>query len=326
MQLEHHAIHTVDGWKLSARRALVGPPGQEAPGQGPPVVIVPGYGMNSFIFGYHPGGRSFMQALAEGGLDCWTVDLRGQGRSERARGQRCPLACDRWGLAEHAFRDLPATFDHVARVTGHDRITAIGCSLGGSLVYSYAARFGGGRLDRVVAMGAPLVMTEVHPAVTLAGFLGIPLGVVPMRGTRSMAKRALPVLARHLPGALSIYLNTEITDTSDPATLSRTVEDPRRRINRELARWIRRRHLVVDGLDVAQGLRGLRLPTLVVIATGDGIVNPATCRSVTPWLGRAQVDELVVGGPALHVAHADLFISRIADEQVFQPIVTWLGA
>ncbi len=322
---EPHAIHTTDGWVLAARRVLLGPEGGQGPADGPPVVIIPGYGMNSFIFGYHPTGRSFMQALAEGGLDCWAADLRGQGGSKRQEGERgCPLCPQRWGLADHAFVDLPAIFDHVARVTGHDEVTAIGCSLGGSLVYSYAARFGGGRLARIVAMGAPLVMTDVHPAVALAGFLGIPLGMVPMRGTRVMARRALPLLARHLPGALSIYLNAEITDTSDPATLSRTVEDPKRRINRELARWIRLERLVLDGLDVAQGLRGLELPTLVVIATGDGIVNPATCRSVTPWLGADRVEELVIGSPDLHVAHADLFISRISDESVFQPIVGWL--
>ena len=87
---------------------------------------------------------------------------------------------------------------------------------------------------------------------------------------------------------------------------------------------MRRKSMVVEGLDVAEGLRGLQLPTLLVVALGDGIVNPATCRSVTPYLGQEQVQELEVGGPELHVAHADLFISELADEQVFQPIVSWL--
>jgi pimeloyl-ACP methyl ester carboxylesterase len=323
MDVERHNIVTADGWHLAARRVLLPGGHGPQPAPGPPLVIVPGYGMNSFIFGFHPTGRSFMQALAEGGLDTWTVDLRGQGGSSY-QGRRCPWA-PRWGLAEHAFMDLPAVFEHICRVTGHRRLDAVGCSLGGGLVYAYAARYGGGRLHRVVAMGAPLVMTGLPPLARAAGYLGPPLGLLPMRGIRPLARYALPVLSRYARPLLDIYLNAELTDTSDPSTLSRTVEDPRRRINRELARWIRRRRLVLDGLDVAEGLRGLTLPTLVVVAMGDGIVNPPTCRSVIPFLGAGQVDELVVGGPDLHVAHADLFISRIADERVFGPIVSWLN-
>ncbi len=328
LQTEHHQISTPDGWLLSVRRALCEPqaPGEAArPADGPPLAIVPGYGMNSFIFGFHPTGRSFVEALRDGGSDVWCLDMRGQGES-RYTGGGCPLRRLGWGLAELAFTDLKCALEHIARVTGYERVDTIGCSLGGSLVYAYAARFHGERLGRVVAMGAPLLMVRPHPALRLASLAGPLLGLLPMRGTRRMARYGLPLLARHLPRALSIYMNADIVDTSRAAELCQTVEDPRRRINREVARWIRRGRLVADGMDVARGLRGLQLPCLLVIASGDGIVNPATCRSVTRYLGSEQVSELVVGDVALHVAHADLFVSDIADEQVFQPIISWLRA
>lgn len=325
MEFQQHEIPTPDGWTLAARRGLVASAGgSSAPAAGPPVVIIPGYGMNSFIFGYHPTGRSFMQALVEGGYDAWTADLRGQGDSRRTESVPRRLLPDSWGLREYAFVDVKAVLDHVARVTGHERVVAVGCSLGGALLYAYAARFGTSRLDRLVIMGGPLEMVDTHPLVTAAGFLGHAIGMVPMRGIRPLARQVLPFLVDRAPRALSIYLNSEIVDLSRVDVLTQAVENPKRQVNRELARWIRRRRLVVDGMDVGEGLRGLSLPTLIVVALGDGIVNPASCRSVRRYLAPDVVDELTVGGPDLHVAHADLFVSEVADELVFQPIVRWL--
>lgn len=320
MRIERYSIPTLDGWTLAARRYVPEPELGDTPlvaGQ-PPVVIVPGYGMNSFIFGYHPEGRSFMQALAESGLDAWAVDLRGQGGSSRGSASRW------WGLGDHAFQDLPAVFEFIAETAAFPRIDVIGCSLGGSLVYAYLARYKPGRVRRLVAMGSPLRFVQPSAFIAAVGLFGdIPLAI-PIRGTRALARKALPILVQRAPKALSIYLNADITDTTKANELAETVEDPQPGVNLELVRWLRRGRFVIDGMDVAQELVGLDLRVLIVLAMGDGISNPASCRTITPVLGREHVDELVVGGPELQVAHADLFISRISDEQVFQPVARWL--
>ena len=95
---------TSDGWALQLTRfvdrAAFRP-------ELAPIVLVPGYGMNSFILGFHPGGTSLVHALCASGREVWCADLRGQGRSHRVDSGAPPPSLRR--LAE---RDLPA-LDHL---------------------------------------------------------------------------------------------------------------------------------------------------------------------------------------------------------------------
>jgi len=318
MLSEQHLVPTPDGWRLSLRRTLR----PDGPLPGPAVLVVPGYGMNSILFGYHPRGRSFLQALSDAGFDAWTVDFRGQGETRRDPAARASRRA--WGLREYAFVDLPAAVEHVCATTARERLTAVGCSLGGSIVLAFAARFGTARLERYVGIGAPLLVEQPGMLARAAGLAGPALAVVPVLGVRTLAAHALPIAARYGRKPLSIYLNADLVDLSRPDLLARIVENPSRRVNAEIARWIRTGRFVVDGIDVAEGLCGLVLPTLLVVALGDGIVNPASARSVRRFLGEEQVDEITVGGPRMHIAHADLFISDVSDEAVFRPVVAWL--
>src|SRR5262249_2742551 len=92
-----HTIPNGDGWHLSLfqtwddRRFV---PGRR------PVLIVPGYGMNSFIFSFHPRGLSLEGYLAHAGFEVWRVDMRGQGRSRSVGGG------DEYGLEDLALTDL----------------------------------------------------------------------------------------------------------------------------------------------------------------------------------------------------------------------------
>src|SRR5690606_30555251 len=99
-----------------------------------PLLIVPGYGMNSFIFSFHPRGTSMERCLAEGGFEVWAVDLRGQGHS-RPRHARHGLT----SLRNYAAVDLPAAVERVvaSTKTTADRLVLIGCSLGGTIAYGH---------------------------------------------------------------------------------------------------------------------------------------------------------------------------------------------
>ena len=87
-----------------------------------PLVIIPGYGMNAFIFGFHPRGTSMERCLAEGGFEVWSVDLRGQGQSRATMRQP-----GRASLQSYAYYDLKAAVDHVLEHsdTGADSVTMI---------------------------------------------------------------------------------------------------------------------------------------------------------------------------------------------------------
>src|SRR5688572_25539339 len=78
MQTVEHRVPNGDGWDLSLFQtwdAATLVPGRN------PVVIVPGYGMNSFIFSYHPRGLSLEAWLVREGFEVWRADLRAQGGS-----------------------------------------------------------------------------------------------------------------------------------------------------------------------------------------------------------------------------------------------------
>ena len=317
--LEHasHAPDTGDGWLLDL---CVYRDRETFDSKLAPLVLIPGYGMNTHPLTYHPNGPSLTEHLAKKGFEVWTANLRGQGRSARLSGPR------RYGFPELALTDLPVTFDTVMAKTKtkSKTLTPIGCSLGASLVYAYLSH----HLDRhpvgkMVAVGGPLRWDKIHPFLKLAFRSPRLLGRIPMAGTRQMAKLAMPLVKR-MPRLASIYMNTSIIDMEAADELVKTVEDPNPELNLQIARWVGAGDLVVEGVNASQALAGLELPILCVLANADGIVTPESALSVKKIVDPDSVDTLEVGDREYWFAHADLFISRLAQARVFEPVGQWL--
>jgi pimeloyl-ACP methyl ester carboxylesterase len=319
LRIDRLRTRTPDGWLLEVTRTHSTV--HRAPHL-PPLLLVPGYGMNGFIFGFHPRGTSMTRSLAERGHEVWTVNLRAQRGSVRLD----PSAQDA-SLEAYALLDLPAAIATVVAATHQTdrRVVVVGCSLGGSLAYAYLAHTPAAPVAAVIAMGAPLRWDDVHPAVRFA--FGSPrlVSMVRMRGTESFARAALP-LARRVPQLLSPYLNAAQVDLSTGTHMVRTIEDPQPLVNVELAHWIAGRDLVVRGVNVRAGLARVKQPLLVVVSNRDGIVPERASLSVLEAWGGEDVEVLRVGDPRTWWAHADLFVSDGAPEQVFEPLSTWLRA
>jgi alpha-beta hydrolase superfamily lysophospholipase len=164
--IERFEACTPDGWILAMRRTTASvEEGLTAARPRRPVLIVPGYGMNSFIFGYHPRGRSIEAHLAWRGFEVWSVDLRAQGRSRHAHGVKALF-----GLEQLALVDVNAAITEVlARTrTGATHVDVIGASLGAALMFGHAAVNRDDRLGSLVSFGGPLRWERVHPALALA--------------------------------------------------------------------------------------------------------------------------------------------------------------
>lgn len=317
-----HAVRTSDGWSLSLKQTFRP---DRLKRSSMPVVIVPGYGMNSFIFGFHPRGRSFEAALVDGGLEVFSADLRAQGDSrphERVRHD--------WGLWDLAATDLGTVFDAVLAHTRTDhrgqagRVCVIGASLGATIMFAHAALNPDHRVGAMVSIGGPVRWVKVHPLLRVAFASPRLVGAIPLRGTRTLAKTALPVLLARAPWLLSIYINREHVDESSLAELVKTVEDPNRHVNREIATWIREKDLVLRGVNITHALPSIQTPLLCAIANGDGIVPAETARFVLDHIGASDKRVLEVGTEATRLAHADMFISDHADAMVFGPIRDWI--
>lgn len=320
---EIHFIDNGAGWRLALKR--VAPPTSPDPPPSRasrPVLIVPGYGMNSFIFGFHPRGPSLEAYLASRGLEVWSCDLRGQGRSVREHGT------DQYGLGELAVDDLACAIAHVrgATRTGRDQVDVVGCSLGAALAFAHLACVPEAPVHNVVSMGGLVTWMRIHPLLRAAFFSPWLVGQVKVKETRKLAGRALPALVRYAPKVLSVYLNAASTDTSHASTMIQTVEDPNPYVNRDIARWIRRRELVVRGVNVSKALGAMRYPFLGVVANNDGVVPPETSRAIHDQIGSHDKSLVEVGDAATPIAHADLFLSTGAQEKIFAPMADWLVA
>jgi pimeloyl-ACP methyl ester carboxylesterase len=317
MRTVQHLVPNNDGWLLSLSQSFdlerLDPARR-------PVVIIPGFGMNSFIYSYHPNGVSLEAFLVEAGLEVWRADLRGQGGSVRRGGS------DDYALEDLALTDIAAAVAAVLERTRTraSHVDVLGGSLGGTLMLGHAALRTDHLFASMVCMGSPVRWVKVHPLMRLLFASPTLVGLVPLRGTRQLAAFALPRVARYAPWLLSIYMNTDITDVSAAAQMTRTVEDPNRHVNRQLAQWIGQRDLVLDGVDVAARLPAVTNPLLCVLALGDGIVLPETAAFPFPQIGSARKRLVEVGSREVPMAHADMFVSRQAHQQVFTPIRDWL--
>lgn len=306
------------GYKLSIRRTKPSGTSEAAPRR--PVLIVPGYGMNSFIFDFHPRGPSLVASLAARGLEVWTVDMRGQGRSIRTHGS------DRYGLAELAVEDLGATIRHVldATETKATHLDLIGCSLGTALSFAHVACVPDAPVHAVVSMAGLVTWKAAHPLVRLA--FGSPrvAGMVRVKHVRSLARTAVPTVVKFAPRLLSLYLNHVSTDLSRAEEMIETVEDPHPMLNREIAEWIARQDLVVRGVNVSEKLKELTHPFMCVVANNDGIVLPRTSRHTFDVIGSKTKRLLEVGDRKTPIAHGDLFLCTGAQTKIFEPIADFL--
>ena len=317
--IERHTAATADGWQLELK-CTYSPSHLRVAGR--PVLIIPGYGMNSFIFGFHPRGTSMERCLAEAGFEVWSANLRAQGTTRR-RQAGAPGPSLR-AYAEHDLTSLTAAVLASTRAS-RDAVDLVGCSLGGSIAYAHLALCPDARVHGLITIGAPLRMVGVHPLLRRAFASPWLAGKLVLRGTRRMMRVGAPVLAR-FPSALSIYMNASHVDLSVIGEMIETVEDPNPRVNKDIAHWINAGDLVLRGVNVTQHLKKIDLPLLVVVSNRDGIVPEPANLSVTDAWGGRDVEVLRVGDEREWYAHADLFIGDDAPRRVFAPIAEWLRA
>jgi pimeloyl-ACP methyl ester carboxylesterase len=319
LRIDQLRARTDDGWLLEVTRTQST---EHRQSHLPPLLLVPGYGMNGFIFGFHPRGTSMTRSLAEQGHEVWTVNLRGQRGSRALETGALPAS-----LESYALSDLPAAIATVCEATHQSdrRVVLVGCSLGGALSYAYLVHTPNAPVAGMIAMGSPLRWDDVHPAVRFV--FGSPrlASMVRVRGTETMARAVLPIALR-LPQLLRPYVNATHVDLSTATHMVRTVEDPEPAVNADLARWITARDLIVRGVNVRAALRRVTIPLLVVVSNRDGIVPERASLSVLDAWGGTDVELLRVGDPRTWWAHADLFVADGAPEHVFAPIAAWLSA
>ena len=149
-QDEVHFATTSDGWRLAVSRFKAAP---GAPSRRLPVVLCPGVGANRHSF-HLSAETSLARFLAARGFDCWVMELRGSGLSERPN----PFLDTHygWSLDDHIQKDVPAAIDKVRAVTGAPQVHFVGHSMGGIVLYLSLILLGGERFRSGVTIGSSL--------------------------------------------------------------------------------------------------------------------------------------------------------------------------
>ncbi len=317
LMVDDHFAPNHDGWLLHMR--CTRNPSTFRPGERP-VLIVPGYGMNAFIFSFHPRGTSMEKTLADAGYEVWSVNLRQQGDS-----RRCMRKAKGPSMRAYAEADLGAAISWVVRKTSSTAkdVTLVGCSLGGTIAYAHMALTPSPQVGGIITIGSPLRWETVPTIFRVALRSSRLAGAVPVMGSRRMLRTVFPVLSR-VPGMLDIYMNTSHVDVRAAEELTRTVEDPSPQVNKEMALWIRYRDLIIRGVNVTEAAATQRVPLLVVVSNRDGIVPEDTALSAATHWGSDDVETLRIGDDDEWFAHADLFIANSAPQKVFAPLIDWL--
>ena len=309
---------TEDGWSLELRRTSC--PARLNPSTRP-ILLVPGYGMNNFILGYHPRGTSMERHFAEAGFEVWSVNMRGQGGSKPLRQDAPPPSIDAF-----VYQDAPTAVRAVAdkTQTRSEQVILAGCSLGGTVAYACAAVGTTPAVYGIITLCGPLRWEHPHPLVRAVFSSPWLVGKFRTRGTRQAARVALPLAAK-LPYLLDLYMNRRRVDMSATAEMVESVDDLHPKVNEAIARWIQQKDLIVGGVNVTEQLPRQKGPLLVVLANKDGIAPPHAILSVEDYWG-GDVDILNIGDEDAWFAHADLFVANDAPSKVFTPITRWLEA
>jgi pimeloyl-ACP methyl ester carboxylesterase len=158
----------------------------------PPVVLLHGWGCSAYIFRYN------LSAVAHAGFRAIAVDLKGHGLSDKPR-QKAEYTID--ALVDHLSEILDAL--------GIERAVLVGHSMGGALVYHFAARFP--RRVKALALLSPVGLTGVplmwlYRALTPAWLTPFLHFIPPRLGVRIALERVYGKRGTYTPRDVEEYL------------------------------------------------------------------------------------------------------------------------
>lgn len=194
-------------------------------------------------FGEHAGRYTHVaQAFAKKGLEPWTMDLRGHGRSE---GPRAFVS----SFDEHT-RDLGAFIAHVRKERPNRPLFLVAHSMGGCIATLYVIQKGAAaNLDGLVLSAPALKLgTDFNPVKIAVG-------------------RAL---GKYIPGLPIEKLKAE-SISRDPEVVRAYDADPL-----VFRGWVKTgfgRAFIEATEEVARGMEKVKLPLLVLQGEGDKIIN-----------------------------------------------------
>ncbi len=320
---EEHRVPTSSGWDLALHRLR---PAPDAPPRATPVIL--GHGTAMSRQGWHMSeGCSLARHLAARGHDVWIPEYRGAGDSRYRGTGRRPWA---FSIDEHVREDLPALIERVCELSGAERVSWVGHSLGGIVIYGYCQENGTDRLDRVVTIGSPAAVGKARAlhvrAACLAFRLLIPGWRLPLH---NLTRLSMPLCVYFKRWLMAFFCNPALTREAETAALlARGVQDMPNDLLRQYAGWLTCARMEMrDGTRLEDAVDAVDVPLLVLGGAADQVV-PA--RSVRPAYERSPAEHKAfrifgsAGDPAPAMGHVDPLITTHGAAHVFPVVEEWL--
>ena len=322
---ERFGILTEDGWRLTLHHQ---PPPPGVTKRPVPVILGHGLVMDRHCWSLGPG-VSMPAALAARGHDVWLAEYRGTPSSRPPEG-----APRSWDLSDHAQRDLPAIIDALRLPTGAPRVSWVGHSMGGMVLYLYAHAHGDQALERVVTLASPVALAPASAPLVARWegrlvVLAQQLPRVPMR----LLVRLIAPLTPLLPAGAhaTFFKRSNLRPKEVMALLLRGVQDTSPRLLGDFVEMRAERRLLSppppragDNLFAA-----LTRPLLVVATRSDGLAPPGSVRPAFDLAGSPTRAWLLCGDPERpsgprDFGHSDLISSEGAMIDVAPVVARWL--
>lgn len=352
---EAHATVTADGWKIALHRVR-------------PATLIAGREPVVFFHGFLENHRyydldakvSLAGYLAKKGFDCWTVDFRGAGDSDKPS----LLALDGWkySVDDYIHEDAPAAIDYVLGATGAGQVLCVGHSMGGLAIYGYletespakvkgaVTLAGAGKMGLAASQRLSTILMLVpalaaEPAIPFDAPL--PTGPLFKAATSSLLWPYFKVLL-HGPLGAPVWQNKNMSDELIRAFLKTGVGNIGVNVAKQGLDWIRTEDVYAFGpgphgpqkptsawfavhgfWSYTAHLHDITTPMLVCTGADDQIVPSVFVKEVHDALASPDKTYRSFGtasGDSVDYGHEDIVVGVHSPEEVYPVVAGWLAA
>ena len=342
---------TEDGWEI----ALYHYPPKGTPKGKPPLVLCHGMALNN-VFWHITNKNNLPQWLADQGYDVWCCDLRGNGDSRyRERynrfqgintGMRKRGRGDYWTVDDYADFDVPAIIDAVREKTASEKVTWIGHSMGGMVLYAYLINHpDDDKVANFVTLGSPIMMPQpandiLTKMVTDADVVNAALDAKVMK----IVLRSFAVFSTLAPTDLDIlyYRRDNVTDRSVVALWAYSCENIQRGVSDQLMEMVKTGYfwnedkIPYNAADPAgdkpvnytSHLAEIKLPILLLCAKADNMSPEIAVQLAFHSVGSEDKTYRLFALANKYSAdygHCDLVTGVNARKEVYPAILEWLN-
>jgi len=311
-----------------------------------PVILCHGLGYNG-LFWALDDNINLAKYLSKKGFDVWVLSLRGSGFStkpgisviknitESRPGEFKnvsfkPSVLD-WNIDDYIKYDIPAALKFVTEQTGKPKVTWIGHSLGGMIMYAYLGSNNPDLLRSVAAIGSPIIIPQ-PPNQILSAFVNNRhlFKAFLIVNTRSGATGIAPFRKFIVtPDEILFFNGNNVKDETVKKLLSYVVEDLPVGVVDQIIKMIQTGvFMSADGsINYTDQIKNIDLPMLLVCGKADNLAPPESVRRVYHDIKSKDKTFIMFGtsnGYKKDYGHNDLVLGTISEKEVYPKIYNWL--